>query len=221
MDEESEARGNSKERFLLQNLHHATLPVCRAMPSRVWLFVTLWTLGHQAPLSMEFFRQEYWSRLPFSSSPTQGSTLRLLHLIHWQVGSLSLGHLGIPPLGNCLLTLSAAPQEFCFPSLHSKVTPKYGGLKQQPFYEISWFYGQWLSWVILCSMEDQIGPKRLVLGWSQVHPPEYISLCLNQYWKVLETSPAGPQMGTTGRWSLLSPLHLLEAPGPLSGSLAG
>ena len=29
------------------------------------LFATPWTVGHQAPLSMEFFRQEYWSALPF------------------------------------------------------------------------------------------------------------------------------------------------------------
>ena len=33
----------------------------------VWLFATLWTLVHQAPLSMGFPRQEYWSRLPFPS----------------------------------------------------------------------------------------------------------------------------------------------------------
>ena len=30
----------------------------------VWLFVTLWIVAHQTPLSMEFSRQEYWSRLP-------------------------------------------------------------------------------------------------------------------------------------------------------------
>ena len=35
------------------------------MLSRVWLFVTLWTVAHQAPLSMEFSRQEYGSWLPF------------------------------------------------------------------------------------------------------------------------------------------------------------
>ena len=28
-------------------------------------FVTLWTVAHQAPLSMGFSRQEYWSGLPF------------------------------------------------------------------------------------------------------------------------------------------------------------
>ena len=28
-------------------------------------FATLWTVVHQAPLSMGFSRQEYWSELPF------------------------------------------------------------------------------------------------------------------------------------------------------------
>ena len=35
--------------------------------SRAQLFVTLWTVACQAPLSMEFSRQEYWSGLPFPS----------------------------------------------------------------------------------------------------------------------------------------------------------
>ena len=35
--------------------------------SRVRLFVTPWTVAHQAPLSMGFSRQEYWSGLPFPS----------------------------------------------------------------------------------------------------------------------------------------------------------
>ena len=30
-------------------------------------FATLWTVARQAPLSMGFFRQEYWSELPFPS----------------------------------------------------------------------------------------------------------------------------------------------------------
>ena len=33
----------------------------------VQLFVTAWTVAHQAPLSMEFSRQEHWSGLPFPS----------------------------------------------------------------------------------------------------------------------------------------------------------
>ena len=35
------------------------------MLSRVQLFVGSWTVACQAPLSMEFSRQEYWSGLPF------------------------------------------------------------------------------------------------------------------------------------------------------------
>ena len=31
------------------------------------LFVTPWTVAHQAPLSMAFPRQEYWTWLPFPS----------------------------------------------------------------------------------------------------------------------------------------------------------
>ena len=32
------------------------------------LFVTPWTVARQAPLSMEFSKQEYWSGLPYPSS---------------------------------------------------------------------------------------------------------------------------------------------------------
>ena len=38
--------------------------------SHVKFFVTLWTVAHQAPLSMGFSMQEYWSRL--LSSPPGG-----------------------------------------------------------------------------------------------------------------------------------------------------
>ena len=39
----------------------------RSGPVSCGLFVTPWTVARQAPLSMEFSRQEYWSRLPFAS----------------------------------------------------------------------------------------------------------------------------------------------------------
>ena len=35
--------------------------------SRFQLFETAWTVAHQAPLSMRFSRQRYWSGLPFPS----------------------------------------------------------------------------------------------------------------------------------------------------------
>ena len=50
--------------WLLRQLFH--FPLRKKLKSliRVWLFAPPWTVAHQAP-SMEFSRQEYWSRLPF------------------------------------------------------------------------------------------------------------------------------------------------------------
>ena len=41
--------------------------VCVRALSHVWLFVTPWIVDCQAPLSLGFPRQEYWSGLPFPS----------------------------------------------------------------------------------------------------------------------------------------------------------
>ena len=41
--------------------------VCTCVLSCVQLLAIPWTVAHQAPLSMEFSRQEYWSGLPFPS----------------------------------------------------------------------------------------------------------------------------------------------------------
>ena len=41
--------------------------LCCCSVAQLYLFVTLWTVAHQAPLSMGFSRQEYWSGLPFPS----------------------------------------------------------------------------------------------------------------------------------------------------------
>ena len=71
---------------------------CAQSISCVQLFATPWTVAHQAPLSMEFSRQEYWSGLPFPPPGIfviQGlNPCLLLHLLHWKVGSLPLCYLG-------------------------------------------------------------------------------------------------------------------------------
>jgi len=41
--------------------------VCVCVLISIRLFATLWTVAHQAPLSMRFSRQGYWSGLPFLS----------------------------------------------------------------------------------------------------------------------------------------------------------
>ena len=57
--------------------------------SHVQLFATLWTVGLQAPLSMGFSRQEYWSGLPCSSPRDlldPGTEPASLTLLQWQMG---------------------------------------------------------------------------------------------------------------------------------------
>ena len=59
-------------------------------------FATPWTGAHQAPLSMEFPRQEYWTGLPFSSPgdlPDPGIKPVSPAL---QADSLPLSHQGSP-----------------------------------------------------------------------------------------------------------------------------
>ena len=61
--------------------------------SCVQIFASLWTLACQAPLSMEFSRQEYWNGLPCpppGDLPDPGIELTSLCLLHWQANSLPL-----------------------------------------------------------------------------------------------------------------------------------
>ena len=68
--------------------------------SRVRLFATPWTVAYQAPRSMGFSRQEYWSGLPFK--PVQISWERFTFLSQAQTSSSpQAGYLGI----TCCLTL--------------------------------------------------------------------------------------------------------------------
>ena len=60
--------------------------------SHLQLFATLWTIAHQALLSMGFSKRGLRALLQ-GIFPTQGSNLRLLHLLHGQADSLPL----VPP----------------------------------------------------------------------------------------------------------------------------
>ena len=67
--------------------------------TRVRLFATLWTEAYQAPPSMRFSRQEYWSGLPFPSPgdlPDPGIEPGSLH--YRQTFLYRLGHQGSPVL---------------------------------------------------------------------------------------------------------------------------
>ena len=70
--------------------------ICAQLVSHVQLFATLWTAAYQAPLSMEFPRQEYWSGVAISfpwDLPNPG-VKSSSHLLPWRVNSLPLSHLG-------------------------------------------------------------------------------------------------------------------------------
>ena len=53
--------------FLLQCMKVESESEVDQSLSRVWLLATPWTVAYQAPPSMEFPRQEYWSGLPLPS----------------------------------------------------------------------------------------------------------------------------------------------------------
>ena len=65
--------------FIKAVFHYVVIPSL----SCAQLFAPPWTVSHQAPLSVGFPRQEYWSEWPF---PSQGVFLDRgsnLHLLHW------------------------------------------------------------------------------------------------------------------------------------------
>jgi len=76
--------------------------------SHVQFFVTPWTVAHQAPLSMGFFRQEYRSGLPFPSPGDlpdpgikPGSPASQVHLLPSEPPRKPLRH-GCPLQYSCL-----------------------------------------------------------------------------------------------------------------------
>ena len=58
--------GTDNTVFAFKKLRNEQFAAATACPlSRVQLFAIPWTIALQAPLSIEFSRQEYWNELPF------------------------------------------------------------------------------------------------------------------------------------------------------------
>ena len=83
--------------------------------------MTPWTITHQAPLSIGFSRQEYWTGLHFFLQGillTQGSNP---HLLHWQIDSFFFIYLFLAVMGLCCgegLSSSYREQELLFIAVH-------------------------------------------------------------------------------------------------------
>ena len=128
--------------FLLQGIFSTQeskpgLPHCRQMLyrlshqstcvfSHVGLFGTTWTLAHQIPLSMEFSRQEYWSRLPFPTPrglPNPGIKPPSLALAGIFFTTASLGK---PKMKNCSFLTQHVSTGMLIPSVESNSLQPFG-----------------------------------------------------------------------------------------------
>ena len=63
--------------------------------SRAWLLATPWTAAYQAPPSMGFSRQEYWSGVPLPSPLSKGINQIKKHLYLKKITELWVGTVGI------------------------------------------------------------------------------------------------------------------------------
>ena len=62
-----------------------------------WLFAIAWTVADQAPLSMEFSKQKYWSDLPFLSPGNLRDTGSIHGLPYCRQMLYPLSHQRNPP----------------------------------------------------------------------------------------------------------------------------
>ena len=118
--------------------------VCKSL-SCGQLFVTPWTVAHQAPLSMGFSRQEYWSGLPFPSPYKQGSSVQT-------VGVSNLSHTELIKeeieTSRRLLALTTPFHYFCKRTFQSlKGLKETGGLSAVFLVTGLWLYHYtWVLW---------------------------------------------------------------------------
>ena len=123
----------------------------------VWLFWDPMDYSPQAPLSMGFSRQGYWSELPFptpreSSQSRDWTHICLLCLLHWLAVSLPLS-----PLGSPLPSLyDMVPYNKCRISLHYKQV------------SVDWLYCKWVSRSKFGSVGKAFATKNLWVLWKLV-----------------------------------------------------
>ena len=122
---------------------------------RVQHFVTLWTVAHQAPLSMGFSRQEHWSRLPFPSPgdlPDPGIKSMSPVSPALQANSLPLSHQEAPSNALFYKTLCDF-QKFMLPlRLNTPVTIQWHTHNSGLIY--SCLCSSWESFLMVCGLAN-------------------------------------------------------------------
>ena len=100
---------------------NSSLNSCVCVPSCIRLFAILWTVAHQAPLSVGFPRQEYWNGLPFPSPgdlPDPGIEPASPVSPEFQVDSSPLIHQGSFWLGSSVVSLNLNIYSLCSNCYH-------------------------------------------------------------------------------------------------------
>ena len=105
----------------------SSLTCCCLVAKLCPTIATPWTVAHQAPLSMDFPGKNTGVGCHFLLQgifSTQGLSLCLLRLLHWQADSLSLGHLGSPSmLSTCVLCRSFSSDQFSCSVMSDSLRP--------------------------------------------------------------------------------------------------
>ena len=113
------------------------------------------TVGHQAPLSMRFSRQEYWSGLLFPSPENLPDTGIKPLSPAWQVDSLPLSHQGNPIFWICWLNKTSVVHSLSRVQLFG--TPWTVAHQASLSFIISW------SFLKLMSIESMMPSNHLIL----------------------------------------------------------
>ena len=146
--------------------------------SRVRLFATVWTVAHQAPLSMGFFRQEHWSGMScplpgdFPHSGIEPGSLTLqadCSVSHWVAAQLLSWSLLLPSLlcrrcwsQHCFLKNILhlkLPLRLCFPDITAYNIALWGSC-------VGWM--TW--WYMLKNLEQCLIRTYVNTGYKNEHP---------------------------------------------------
>ena len=139
----------------ISSMHLKTLPAfTRCMHacmlshcSHVQLCMTLWTVAHQAPLSMGFSRRVYWSGLPCPSPGFTHYPVPKL-LLHIQVVATAASHFSVP--NSVLICLGSKSLQSC---------PTLCTVARQAPVSMGLFQARILEWVALPSSTGSSQPR--------------------------------------------------------------